>query len=155
MTSKNNILLQVKNLSIAFNNKNVIKNISFSIPNNCFLGVVGESGSGKSITSLAIMGLLPKADAKITSGTIFFNGEEITQYSNEDFRRIRGNDISMVFQEPMSALNPSMKCGRQVTEVLLQHKKISIKEAKKQVLQLFEKVKLPNVERIFVLIRTN
>ena len=141
--------LELDNISIAFNGNNVIHNVSFTIAPNSILGVVGESGSGKSVTSLAVMGLLPKGISKITSGTITFNGVDITNYSNTDFQNIRGNDIAMVFQEPMSALNPSMRCGTQVTEIIKTHTKVSSAEAKAQTLELLEKVKLPNVERIY------
>lgn len=141
--------LQVTNISIAFNKNTVIHNVSFIIPKNSILGVVGESGSGKSVTSLAIMGLLPKKISEITSGSIEFNGVDITQYSENEFQHIRGNDIAMVFQEPMSALNPSMRCGIQVAEIIRTHTGISSAEAKTQTLQLLEKVKLPNVERVY------
>ena len=141
--------LEISNLSIAFNNINVIHNVSFSIAANSILGVVGESGSGKSVTSLAIMGLLPKGISKITSGNIKFNNKDITNFSDKDFQKIRGNEIAMVFQEPMSALNPSMRCGTQVVEIIKTHTNLSSAEAKEQTLQLFEKVKLPNIERIF------
>ena len=141
--------LQVTNLSVAFNNKNVLHNISFSIPKNSILGVVGESGSGKSVTSLAIMGLLPKVVSNITSGSIQFNDLNLINCSDKELEQIRGNDIAMVFQEPMSALNPSMRCGKQVAEIINTHTSISKTEAKSQVLELFKKVKLPNPERIF------
>jgi len=141
--------LQVSNLSIAFNDTNVIHNISFAIHPNTILGVVGESGSGKSVTSLAIMGLLPKGISKITNGNIQFNGIDITSFSDKDFQQIRGNEIAMIFQEPMSALNPSMRCGDQVVEIIKTHTQSSSAEAKKQTLELFKKVKLPNIERVF------
>ena len=141
--------LQVTNLSVAFNNKNVLHNISFSIPKNSILGVVGESGSGKSVTSLAIMGLLPKVVSNITSGSIQFNDLNLINCSDKELEQIRGNDIAMVFQEPMSALNPSMRCGKQVAEIINTHTSIPKTEAKSQVLELFKKVKLPNPERIF------
>lgn len=141
--------LQLTNISIAFNKNKVIHNVSFIIPKNSILGVVGESGSGKSVTSLAIMGLLPKKISEITSGSIEFNGVDITQYSENEFQHIRGNDIAMVFQEPMSALNPSMRCGIQVAEIIRTHTGISSAEAKTQTLYLLEKVKLLNVERVY------
>lgn len=142
-------ILQLSNISIAFNKTTVVHNVSFDIPKNSILGVVGESGSGKSVTSLAIMGLLPKKISEITTGSIGFNGVDITQYSEKEFQQIRGNDIAMVFQEPMSALNPSMRCGAQVAEIIRTHKDVSKKEAKDQTLSLLEKVKLPNAERIY------
>ena len=146
MQTTNNDLLKVENLTIAFGDKKVVENISFSLSKNAILGVVGESGSGKSITSLAIMGLLQ--NAKIT-GSVLFEHKDVLSYTPKEFQYLRGNEVSMVFQEPMSALNPSMKCGVQVLEVLLEHKEISNAEAKKRVLELFEKVKIPNPQRVF------
>ena len=111
--------------------------------------MVGESGSGKSISSLALMGLLPKGISKITNGSILFNGQHLTELSDKDFQKIRGKEIAMIFQEPMSSLNPSMRCGKQVEEILRQHSELSSSEIKTEILDLFEKVKLPNPERIF------
>ncbi|WP_010180574.1 ABC transporter ATP-binding protein [Aquimarina agarilytica] len=144
-----NPVLKVTDLSVAFNNKNVLHHISFSLPANSILGVVGESGSGKSVTSLAIMGLLPHKIAQITTGSIEFLGADITNYTYNQFKSLRGNDIAMIFQEPMSALNPSMKCGPQVAEVLKTHTDFTTSVIKQKVLDLFKKVKLPNIERIY------
>lgn len=152
-------MLTVKNLSISFTSNGetteVVHPISFELGSQQILGIVGESGSGKSVTSLAILGLLSK-NAKVT-GNIFFKtyneGNEsniaLTDLAEKEFRRIRGNKISMIFQEPMSSLNPSLTCGYQVLEILLQHKNISKSEAKKEVIELFDKVKLPRAEIIF------
>jgi peptide/nickel transport system ATP-binding protein len=149
--SANSILL-VKNLSISFgNNKTqveVIHDISFEINENEILGVVGESGSGKSVTSMAILGLLPKKSSRL-EGQILFKGRNLILEKEKELRKIRGKDIAMIFQEPMSALNPSMKCGHQVCEILQQHLKLSFSEAKKETLRLFEKVKLPRPYVIF------
>jgi peptide/nickel transport system ATP-binding protein len=146
-------LLQIQNLSLAFVNESqeneVVKNVSFTLNKNEILGIVGESGSGKSVTTLAIMGLLPKKIAKIKSGEILFNGKSLLGLSEKEFQKFRGNEISMIFQEPMSALNPSMRCGVQVAEILIHHKKLSRKTAKKETLLLFEKVKLPNPEELY------
>jgi len=145
-------LLEVEKLNISFYKdaveKQIIKNISFEIKPNEIVAVVGESGSGKSISSLAIMGLLPKGISKITSGAILFNGQNLIECSEKDFQNIRGREIAMIFQEPMSSLNPSMRCGKQVEEILNQHSKLSSSEIKTEVLNLFEKVKLPNPKRI-------
>lgn len=146
-------LLQIQHLSLAFVNENqeneVVKNVSFTLKKNEILGIVGESGSGKSVTTLAIMGLLPKKIAAIKSGEILFNGKSVLGLSEKEFQKFRGNEISMIFQEPMSALNPSMRCGMQVAEILMHHKKLSRKAAKKETLLLFEKVKLPNPEELY------
>ncbi|MFC2127955.1 ABC transporter ATP-binding protein, partial [Bacteroidota bacterium] len=122
-------------------------NISFELKKNEILGIVGESGSGKSVSSLAVLGLLPRT-TKIT-GEISFVGKSLNNLSKKEFRKIRGNEISMIFQEPMSSLNPSMTCGKQVLEILLQHKKISKKEAQIEVIHLFEKVKLPRATEMY------
>ena len=146
-------LLTVQNLNVSFVSKTretkVLKKISFEVKANEIVAVVGESGSGKSITSLAIMGLLPKAISKITSGSILFNNQNLTELSQKSFKAIRGKDIAMVFQEPMSSLNPSMRCGKQVEEIIKQHTRLNSKEIKEDVFSLFEKVKLPNPGRIY------
>lgn len=148
-----NPILQVSNLKISFFNNQIeneiIHGISYDLYSNEILGIVGESGSGKSVSSLAILGLLPKNISKITEGTIQFNSRDLTQVTSKAFQKIRGNDIAMIFQEPMSSLNPSMRCGEQVHEILLQHTKLSKSAAKIETLNLFEKVKLPNSERVF------
>ena len=145
----NNVILKVSNLSISFGTNEVIHNISYHVNQNEILGIVGESGSGKSVSSLAILGLLPKKISKITSGSIVYHNEDVTQLSSKAFQNIRGKKIAMIFQEPMSSLNPSMTCGTQVQEILLQHTKLTKQEAKTETLLLFEKVKLPNPERVF------
>ncbi len=142
-------LLEVKGLSIAFNEKEVVRDVSFTIQEKEVLGVVGESGSGKSVTALQLMGLLPSKTARVSNGSIKFDGVEITNFSEKQFQTIRGGVISMVFQEPMSALNPSMKCGNQVAEIIKQHTELSKHEIKERVISLFEKVKLPNPIRAY------
>ena len=147
-----NRLLEVNNLSISFyNNKKetpIIKDISYQLNTDEIMAVVGESGSGKSISSLALIGLLPKGISKITSGSIEFDSKDLVLLSEKEFKTVRGNDIAMIFQEPMSSLNPSMRCGRQVEEILKQHTKLSRSEIRTEVLSLFEKVKLPQPKRI-------
>jgi len=127
----------------------IVKNSAFVLHQNEILGIVGESGSGKSVTSLAIMGLLPKGVLQITDGTIEFEGKDISALSQKELRNLRGNDIAMIFQEPMSSLNPSLKCGYQVAEILKEHTALSNKEVKARVLELFAKVKLPNPDAIY------
>ncbi len=148
----NEVILDVKDLSIAFGNKKqqleVVHDISFSISENEILGIVGESGSGKSVTALAIMGLLQQKTAHI-KGKIFFKGKDLLMESSKNIRALLGNDIAMIFQEPMSALNPSLKCGFQVSEILQHHLKFSSSKAKKETISLFEKVKLPRPREIF------
>ena len=127
----------------------IVHDSTFTLEQNEILGIVGESGSGKSVTSLAVMGLLPKGILQVTQGSIAFEGRDISQLTAKEMRNIRGNDIAMIFQEPMSSLNPSLKCGYQVEEILKEHTSLSQKEIKATVLSLFEKVKLPNPEKIY------
>lgn len=141
-------MLQIKNLEIAFKKSpSVVKNISFNLQQNEILGIVGESGSGKSITSLAILGLLPEfADIK---GEILFNQQNLLAFDNQSFQKIRGNKIAMIFQEPMSSLNPTLTCGYQVAEILQLHTNLSNSEIKEEVISLFNKVKLPRPNDIY------
>lgn len=151
MKDKN--LITVQDLSVSTFSKEsetrILNNISFSLKEDEILGIVGESGSGKSITALSILKLLPKNALKITSGSIKFEGGELTTLPEKLFKSIRGNKISMIFQEPMSALNPSMTCGDQVNEILKQHTLLSKKERIEETLNLFEKVKLPQPKRAY------
>lgn len=146
-------LLKIDNLYVSFISNNIIKQvihgISFELNKNEILGIVGESGSGKSVLSLAIMGLLPNKISKINSDLIQFNGKNLTQIKVKEINKISGKEISMIFQEPMSSLNPSMTCGKQVAEILSQHTNLSKIAIKDEVLSLFEKVKLPNPKRIY------
>jgi peptide/nickel transport system ATP-binding protein len=146
-------LLSIQNLEISFKKEgvysSVIKKISYDLQHNEILGIVGESGSGKSVSSLAIMGLLPATISKISDGTIIFDTKSIGDLSEKELQQLRGNRIAMIFQEPMSSLNPSLKCGFQVQEILLQHTDLPASETKRETLSLFEKVKLPDPEIVF------
>lgn len=151
-------LLEIKNLSLDFNtesgNVNALKNISFSVRRGEVVALVGESGSGKSVTSLSILQLLAAPPAKYTAGEILFSedGNEpinLLKRNQHEMQDIRGNKIAMIFQEPMTSLNPVLTCGDQVMEVILQHKKISKPQAKQETINWFEKVKLPNPETFF------
>ena len=150
---KPHALLTVQNLEISFKKDGlltpVIHNINYSLDNNEILGIVGESGSGKSVSSLAIMGLLPMQISQITNGTIVFDGKNIANLTQKELQQLRGNEIGMIFQEPMSSLNPSLRCGFQVQEILLQHTKLTKAENRAETIKLFERVKLPNPEVIF------
>lgn len=146
------LLLKVKNLTVSFGNfKNpteVVHQIDFEIPKNKIVGIVGESGSGKSVTSMAIMGLLPQKNTFV-NGEILFCDKDLLKVTDKKLRELRGKEIAMIFQEPMSALNPSLSCGYQVSEILQHHLKLSRSEAKKETLLLFEKVKLPRVHELY------
>ncbi len=150
---ENHKVLIIKDLSVSFINDNssneVIHSISYHLNSNEILGIVGESGSGKSVSSMAILGLLPIKTSRINNGQILYKNIDLTKCAIKDYQNIRGKEISMVFQEPMSSLNPSMTCGKQVVEILLQHTALSKNEAKSETLQLFEKVKLPYPNKIF------
>jgi peptide/nickel transport system ATP-binding protein len=151
------ILLEVKNLVTEFKTENghvkAVNDVSFSINKREIIGIVGESGSGKSVTSLSVMRLIPNPPGQITGGAIIYHTEngpvDLVRASEKDMRKYRGNDISMIFQEPMTSLNPVYTCGNQVVEAILLHQRLSQKEAEKLTLELFEKVKLPDPSRIF------
>ncbi|MFJ1329087.1 ABC transporter ATP-binding protein [Capnocytophaga canimorsus] len=141
-------LLSIQNLSVSFGKNEILHGISFDICPNEIVGIVGESGSGKSITSLALMRLLPKKAS--VGGAIHFQEREILSITDQkELRKIRGNQIAMIFQEPMSSLNPSLKCGYQIGEVLKSHTQFSKKAIKTEVLSLLKKVKFPEPERIY------
>jgi peptide/nickel transport system ATP-binding protein len=142
-----NLLLTAEQLHIKAGKTQLVNNLSFTLEAGKTLSIVGESGSGKSLTSLAIMGLLSKA-LKLT-GQIAYKGNVISGLKESDYLKIRGNEISMIFQEPMTALNPTMKCGRQVVEILRRHTSLSKKEAHDEIIELFKKVKLPRPGVIF------
>jgi len=148
---KEDIIIKVEGLSISFGKKEtkqVLNDVSFKIPKGKIVALVGESGSGKSITSLAIMGLLPSQNSKIT-GTILFKDKSLLELSDKEMMPLRGSEIAMIFQEPMTALNPSIKCGKQVAEVLQLKEKLNYASAKEETISLFEKVKLPNPKAIY------
>ncbi|RXR33522.1 ABC transporter ATP-binding protein [Flavobacterium piscinae] len=147
------VLLAVEQLTISFKKEKefvpVVRDLTYQLHENEIVGIVGESGSGKSVSSLAVMGLLPTKISKIANGTIFFNDFDMTELSEKEFQKVRGKDIAMIFQEPMSSLNPSLKCGFQVEEILTRHTSLSKNEIKTEVISLFEKVKLTNPEELF------
>ncbi len=141
-------LLSVKNLNVTISNSTILEKISFELQKNEILAFVGESGSGKSITAFSIINLFNSKKLQ-QKGKIFFNGDRIDSMSNKEFEKIRGSQISMIFQEPMSSLNPSMKCGNQVIETILKHKIIKPKKSVLHVLDLFQKVRLKNPKVVF------
>ena len=147
-------IVEVKNLSIDFKVRNgtfrAVDNINFDIQNNKTLALVGESGSGKSVTAMSIMQLLPMPQASYSeNSSIKFESKEIINASKQDLLSLRGNIISMVFQEPMTSLNPYHKVGNQITESVLLHSKVSKKEAKDEALNLMKLVEIDDVERRF------
>ena len=142
------LLLSVKKLSISFNSNNVlskaVNSISFGVYENEIVGVIGESGSGKSVTALSLMRLIPFSEKTKFSGTVTYKGMDIKELSEKEIQSVRGREIAMVFQEPMSALNPSMTCGSQVREILLHHDVVNKKDLNDEVLRLFNSVKIPD-----------
>jgi peptide/nickel transport system ATP-binding protein len=158
LNSDNDFLLDVRNLKTVFKTEDsevtAVENISFKIKRGETLGIVGESGSGKSVTALSLMKLIPNPPGKIASGNIFFNSPskgiiDLAKISEKEMQFERGNEIAMIFQEPMTSLNPVFTCGDQLMETILIHKKANYKEAKKLAIELFEKVELPRPEDIF------
>jgi len=149
---KNAPLLHVKNLRVSFKGEDkqyieTVKGISFDIPANTTVALVGESGSGKSVTSLATMGLLPVGQSKIDDQSkIIFEGKDLLSLSRKNMRKICGKDIAMIFQEPMSSLNPVFTVGTQIAEVLCLHMGLSRKQARQRVLELLKEVGIPSPE---------
>jgi peptide/nickel transport system ATP-binding protein len=152
------ILLEIKNLVTEFRTEDetvkAVNNISFTLSRGETVGIVGESGSGKSVTSLSVMRLIPNPPGKITGGEIIYHSKkrgpvDIVKLSEKEMRTLRGNEIAMIFQEPMTSLNPVYTCGDQVMEAILLHQKCSKKEAKERTIQLFRTVQLPRPENIF------
>jgi oligopeptide/dipeptide ABC transporter ATP-binding protein len=143
-------LLEVCNLKVGFEKNeefiNVIKGINFSINKGENLGIVGESGCGKSMTSLAIMGLLKHKGLSISDGQIFWNGDNLLERSNNEWQKTLGNEMAMIFQEPMTALNPMLTIGTQIVEQIRAHKNLSKKEAKAHAIEMLRKVGIPSPE---------
>lgn len=145
-------ILEVKNLSVSFNafsgSVKAVRDVDLQLYKGETLVIVGESGSGKSVTTKAILGILPK-NGHIDSGEILYQGEDMTKYKEKDFYKIRGKRISLVFQDPLSALNPIMKIGKQITEALVLSGNYDKKSAKKRALELMDAVGIPNPEQRF------
>lgn len=151
-------LLSIQDLSISFITEEgvnkALQHVSFDVKPGEIVALVGESGSGKSVTSLSVLRLLPSPPAVVNSGQILFSEDsrhpsDLLRLTDKELRQVRGNKISMIFQEPMTSLNPVFTCGRQVAEALLHHKKISKQQARLEALEWFEKVKLPDPESIY------
>ncbi len=144
-------LLEVKDLTTVFysDKKEIpaIENISFKIEKGETLGIVGESGSGKSVTALSVMGLIPSPPGKILGGQILFKGKDLLALKEEDMMKIRGNNISMIFQEPMTSLNPVYTIGNQLAETIILHQKLSRKEAMKKSLDMLKRVRISLPEK--------
>lgn len=153
MNNELNELLRVHNLETTFFTDDgtvpAVDGISFTLREREILGIVGESGSGKSVTSLSIMGLIPSPPGKITNGEIQFGGRDLTKLKEKEMRKIRGNDIAMIFQEPMTSLNPLFTIGKQLNEAILLHnKRWSKKQATARAIEMMKLVGLPRAEQL-------
>ncbi len=144
-------LLEVRNLQTHFHTQDgvvkAVDGVSFAVDRGETLGIVGESGCGKSVTSLSIMRLIPSPPGKIAGGQILFDGEDLLQQSEERMRHIRGNRIAMIFQDPMTSLNPVLTIGRQITESLELHLKLSRREAQNRAAELLDMVGIPSASK--------
>ncbi|GAC1534756.1 MAG: ABC transporter ATP-binding protein [Herpetosiphon sp.] len=144
-------LLEVRNLSTHFNTQDgvvkAVDNVSFYVDKGETLGIVGESGSGKSVTSLSIMRLIPTPPGRIVSGEVLFDGDDLIRYSEDEMRHIRGKEIAMIFQDPMTSLNPVLTIGRQLTETLELHLKMSRGEARRRAVELLALVGIPSPQK--------
>jgi oligopeptide transport system ATP-binding protein len=140
-------LLEVRDLKTHFFTREgvvqAVDGISFDVEKGKTLGIVGESGCGKSVTALSIMGLIPKPPAKIVGGQVLFEGKDLTPLSDKELQNVRGREVAMIFQDPMTSLNPTLKIGTQITETLDRHYGMSKDEARKRAIELLEEVRIP------------
>ena len=141
-------LVSVVNMNIAFDDFSAVSGLSFELFPNEILGVVGESGSGKSVTAMSLLGLLPEQERVLSADAMNFQNHALFPFRKEVFSALRGKEIGMIFQDPMSALNPSMRCGKQVAEMLELHTSLGSAEINERIISLFEKVKLPEPEKM-------
>jgi peptide/nickel transport system ATP-binding protein/oligopeptide transport system ATP-binding protein len=144
------VLLSVKDLEVSFYSSGVVKavnGVSFDLKKGETIGIVGESGSGKSVTATAILGLIPSPPGKIERGSILFENKDLTKLSNKEMRQIRGNEISMIFQDPMTSLNPVFTVGNQIIEVIRLHQKVGKQEARRRAVEMLRLVGIPEPER--------
>lgn len=147
----NDILLHVKNLHVAFDTYagevKAVRGVDYELKKGETLAIVGESGCGKSVSAQTIMQLIPMPPGKIKAGEILFEGRNLLDYSDKEMEKIRGKDISMIFQDPMTSLNPTMKVGKQIMEVLIKHQNMTKSEAHDRAVEMLKLVGLPNPEK--------
>jgi oligopeptide/dipeptide ABC transporter ATP-binding protein len=145
-------LLKIEDLTVTFQTESglavAVDGVSFSITRGETLGLVGESGCGKTVTALAIMRLVPAPAGRIERGAVWFEGRNLLELSDREMQRIRGNEISMIFQEPMTSLNPVFTCGNQVEEAILLHQNVSKAEARERAVEMLRLVQIPDPERV-------
>ncbi|MFC0524774.1 ABC transporter ATP-binding protein [Pontibacillus salicampi] len=144
-------ILDVKDLRVSFDTTGgeveAVRGVDFHVNKGETLAIVGESGSGKSVTTKALMGLIPKPAGQLKSGEILFEDKDIAKYTERQMSKVRGKDISMIFQDPMTSLNPTMKVGNQIMEGLIKHQKMNRTKAKSRAIELLEMVGIPNAKR--------
>ncbi len=144
-------LLEVKDLQTSFFTREgvvqAVDGVSFDVEKGETLGIVGESGCGKSVTALSIMGLIPKPPAKIVGGAVLFDGKDLTKLDDRQMQNVRGRQVAMIFQDPMTSLNPTLKIGTQLTETIRRHRDVTKKQARQRAIELLEEVRIPNAER--------
>ena len=150
MTNNPNVILEVKNLNVEFTTDDgivhAVNNVSYTLERGKTLAIVGESGSGKSVSSLAIMGLLTGTNSNVT-GEVFFNGKELVGAHPDEVRKLRGDEMAMIFQDPLSALHPYYTIGDQLIEAVLVHNKISDQAARELAIEMLIKVGIPSVDQ--------
>ena len=141
-------LLEIKDLCVEFKTMagtvHAVDHLSYTLHRGEKLGIVGESGSGKSVSSLAMMQLIPNPPGKVTGGQILYNGKDLVKLSEREMQKIRGNEISMIFQEPMTSLNPIIRCGKQIAESLRLHRGMKKKEAMEEAIKMMQAVGIAN-----------
>lgn len=141
-------LLEIKDLHVSFDTYSgevkAVRGVNLDVEKGETLAIVGESGSGKSVTSKAIMGLIPNPPGRVKKGEVLFNGKNLTELSERKMQAIRGKEISMIFQDPMTSLNPTMTVGKQIMEGLVKHQKLSRSQAKERTVKLLDLVGIPN-----------
>ena len=152
-------LIEIKNLKTFFNTEagiaKAVNDVSFDIYKGEVLGIVGESGSGKSVTSMSINRLIPNPPGEIVGGEIFYKGKDLLKYSYEQMSEIRGKEISMIFQEPMTSLNPVLRISSQMNEILVKHEGLSEEEATKKSIEMLKRVGIPEPEEEYMIILIN
>jgi peptide/nickel transport system ATP-binding protein len=150
--NKKQPLLEIKDLDVTFRSDKgtvrIVHGLNLTVEQGEIIGIVGESGSGKSVTSLSVMGLLPHPNGFISNGEILLDGRKISNLKEKEMRKLRGNEISMIFQEPMTSLNPVYTIGDQLSEPLKQHRKMTAKERKERIIEMLNKVGIPRAEQI-------
>jgi oligopeptide/dipeptide ABC transporter ATP-binding protein len=144
-------LLEVRDLTTHFFTRQgvvrAVDGVSFAVEQGKTLGIVGESGCGKSVTALSIMGLIPRPPARIVNGAVIFEGRDLTKLDEGELESVRGNQIGMIFQDPMTSLNPTLKIGTQLTETIERHLDVSKQEARNRAVELLQEVHIPNAAR--------